>query len=136
MQDVPVTCIALDHINIRTANLATMTDFYCEVVGLERGTRPAFDFGGAWLYCGDQAVVHLVAMDRPPMTREPRLEHFALRARGLARFLERLQVRGVPYRIGLLPGSEIRQVNILDPDGNHLHIDFPADEIADLNDWP
>jgi catechol 2,3-dioxygenase-like lactoylglutathione lyase family enzyme len=46
----------LDHVNIRTANLAVLSRFYAEVLGLAPGPRPAFRFGGAWLYCGDRAA--------------------------------------------------------------------------------
>jgi len=50
----------LDHVNIRTNNLAEMVRWYSEVLGLHSGPRPDFPFGGAWMYLGDQPVVHLV----------------------------------------------------------------------------
>ena len=53
----------LDHINLRTPALDRMVAFYCEVLGFEKGARPPFDFGGAWLYCGTQAAIHLVEID-------------------------------------------------------------------------
>jgi catechol 2,3-dioxygenase-like lactoylglutathione lyase family enzyme len=49
-----------DHVNVRTADLEAMVRWYGEVLGMRPGLRPGFDFGGAWLYCGDQALVHLV----------------------------------------------------------------------------
>ena len=122
----------LDHVNLRTANLAAMVAFYRDVLGFEAGPRPPFAFDGAWLYCGGEAAVHLVEVPRQPETREPRIEHFAFQAEGLSAFLESLRGKGITYRIGVVPGYEIRQVNIHDPDGNHLHIDFSRDEDADL----
>ena len=50
----------LDHVNIRTARLDEMSKFYEDVLGLKRGKRPSFQFGGAWHYCGSNAIVHLV----------------------------------------------------------------------------
>ena len=47
----------LDHVNIRTADLAGMEAFYETVLGLEAGPRPPFSVGGTWLYCGDKAAV-------------------------------------------------------------------------------
>lgn len=124
-----MSCIALDHVNLRTANLAGMVEFYRQVLGLESGQRPPFDFPGAWLYCGGQAIVHLVEVPQPPATRAPRLEHFAVRGGGdLAGFLRRLDTLNIPYQIGIVPEWNIRQVNIFDPDGNHLHVDFATDE--------
>ena len=78
---------ALDHVNIRTARVDALAAFYCDVLGLARGPRPSFSFGGAWLYCGEGAVVHLVedasATRPPPAGDPPTLSHFAFRGTGL-----------------------------------------------------
>lgn len=128
----------LDHVNLRTPDLDRTVDFYARILGLHPGPRPDFPFPGAWLYAGDQAVVHLVAAtDAPPEYRpDQRLEHFALSATGLADFLAHLRDQNVPYWCRVLPTVNIRQVNLLDCDGNHLHVDFPAEEDADLTDFP
>jgi catechol 2,3-dioxygenase-like lactoylglutathione lyase family enzyme len=122
----------LDHVNLRTADLAAMQDFYTEVLGMTLGPRPPFAFGGAWLYCGGQATVHLVEVAAQPAPEgELRLEHFAFAAEGLADFLALLKRRGEPYRIGVVPGLGTVQVNLHDPDGNHIHVDFaPAEAVA------
>ena len=125
--------LALDHVNIRTARLAELRRFYSAALGLRDGARPPFTFGGAWLYCGDQAAVHLVAVAAAPAGREPRIEHFAFRAAGLADFLARLRRYGAVYQISLVPGSGNRQVNVLDPDGNHIEVQFAGTEEADLS---
>lgn len=130
-----MTISRLDHVNLRTANLAAMVAFYRDVLGFESGPRPPFAFDGAWLYCGGEAAVHLVEVPRQPETREPQIEHFAFQAQGLSTFLESLRAKGVAYEIRVVPGYEIRQVNILDPDGNHLHIDFSREEEADLESY-
>lgn len=121
---MPLT--ALDHVNLRTPRLDELAAFYCDVLGLVRGPRPPFPFPGAWLYCGDRACVHLV--EAPPAARppagEPSLSHFAFRATGMAEVLDRLQRAGVRYTIAALPGSTVTQVNLTDPEGNALHIDF------------
>jgi catechol 2,3-dioxygenase-like lactoylglutathione lyase family enzyme len=121
----------LDHVNIRTANLETMIRFYAEVLGLTLGERPPFRFGGAWLYCGEKAAVHLVEVAETPSTGEPRIEHFAFRARGLTETLEALRDNGSPYSTNLIPGGGIRQVHTRDPDGNHIELQFAANETAD-----
>ncbi len=125
--------LALDHVNIRTARLADLRRFYVEALGLSDGPRPPFSFDGAWLYCAEQAAVHLVEVAAAPAGREPRIEHFAFRAAGLADFLARLRHVGAAYQISLVPGSGNRQVNILDPDGNHIEVQFAGTEEADLS---
>ena len=115
---------AFDHVNVITANLDAMVAWYADVLGMKAGPRPDFPFPGAWLYLGDRAMVHLVGTDTPRADHEPRIEHFAFRAEGLTAFLDRLAARDLPYRIGEVADFGILQVNVWDPDGNHLHIDF------------
>jgi len=127
----------LDHVNLRTANLAAMQAFYAEVLGMEAGPRPPFSFGGAWLYCAGQPTVHLVEVPQQPAPEgELRLEHFAFSAEGLAEFVALLKRRGEAYRIGVVPGLGTIQVNLHDPDGNHIHVDFAPAEAAALPDEP
>ncbi len=126
----------LDHVNIRTARLADMTAFYRDVLGLEVGPRPPFGAGGAWLYTPNgRAALHLVEVPKTPETGAPRIEHFAFGAERLAEFLARLQKFKTAYRISLVPGLNLRQVNVYDPDGNHIEIAFAAGEEADLSDY-
>lgn len=125
----------LDHAAVRTANLQAMIGFYQDVLGLTPGPRPPFKFDGCWLYCGQQAVVHLIEVADQPQTGEPRIEHFAFAGRGLKEFLQQLRNAKVAYSITVIPEWEIRQVNFHDPDGNHLHCDFGAIEDADLSPY-
>jgi catechol 2,3-dioxygenase-like lactoylglutathione lyase family enzyme len=123
----------LDHVNLRTTRLKEMLEFYRDVLGMSTGPRPNFDFGGAWLYCGDAPVVHLVLVDvASEPSRELTLQHFAFAADELGPFLNRLEELGVPRRLGFLRDFELCQVNVHDPDGNHMHIDFPLHEAVQL----
>ena len=127
--------VDLDHVNVRTDNLEALSRFYEDVLGLEPGPRPPFRFGGRWLYCGAKAAIHLVERDALPPSGEPRIEHFAFKASGLADFLAHLRDRGIAYRIAVVPGWKIRQVNIYDPDGNHIEVAFAAEEQANLENF-
>lgn len=120
-----MTVTDLSHVNIRTTNLDLLIRFYTEILGMTLGDRPPFPFPGAWLYCGTRPVVHLVGVERKPAGGEPSLEHFAFDSTGLDDFLQTLARHSIGYRIGIVPEWGITQVNIEDPDGNHLHIDFP-----------
>lgn len=121
---------ALDHVNVRTRNLDKMIAWYRKVLGMTEGKRPGFSFPGAWMYVGDKPFVHLVGVDRalPAHKDDLRLEHFALSATGLTGFLEYLKSEKFDYKLGKVPDFPIVQVNIWDPDGNHIHVDFHADE--------
>jgi catechol 2,3-dioxygenase-like lactoylglutathione lyase family enzyme len=120
---------ALDHVNVRTSDVEGMAAWYTRVLGMERGKRPDFSFPGAWMYSNGHPSVHLVGMpSKPKGTDDPTLEHFAFAATGLQSFVERLKRDEVRYDVGVVPGIDIVQINVWDPDGNHIHIDFPADE--------
>ena len=128
-----MTLSNLDHVTVRTANLAALLGFYGEVLGLENGPRPPLKSNGAWLRCGGKAVLHLVEVPRQPDAGEPRIEHFAFWATDLAGFVARLRRHQVAYSIAIVPGLGNKQVNIFDPDGNHVEIQFAAEEVADLS---
>ena len=121
---------AFDHINIRTANVEKMTAWYSDVLGLKPGPRPDFDFPGAWLYLNGQALVHLVGVPSDPVNEDPKLEHFALSAAGMGAFRDRLTELNVPWREARLAEIGVVQLNIHDPDGNHIHVDFDLSKEA------
>ncbi|MFN3616108.1 MAG: VOC family protein [Rubrimonas sp.] len=118
--------LRLDHVNIRTHQLDAMIGWYHDVLGLEPGPRPDFPFPGAWLYADGRPILHLVGVDVAPVADPDtlRIEHFALRGDDLDAFLERLHALGVTFKLGRVPGADIMQVNVWDPDDNHIHVDF------------
>jgi catechol 2,3-dioxygenase-like lactoylglutathione lyase family enzyme len=119
----------LDHVNIRTAHLEALVRFYEDVVGLRAGERPPLGFPGAWLYAGERAVIHLVGVAEQPRPEGAlRLEHFAFAGGDLSELLARLNQYGVPFDQSRQAGTGNVVINIKDPDGNRLHIDFAASE--------
>lgn len=129
-----VTMNRLDHINVRTANLAAMTEWYGRILGMAPGPRPGFPFPGAWLYAGAFPVLHLVGVETRPGADpgDVRLEHFALAATGLKPLLARLEAAGERYRLNPILDFSVLQVNLWDPDGNHIHVDFDLAEAAGM----
>lgn len=128
-----MTMTWLDHVNIRTTRLDEMSDFYENVLGLKRGKRPAFAFGGAWHYCKGSAIVHLVETTKRVTPGEAQVEHFALRNSGsMKRFQTKLRKSDAPYNVVTLEDMNMRQVNVFDPDGNKIEVQFAASENDDL----
>ncbi len=123
----------LDHVNVHTTNVDRLVEWYGRVLGMQAGERPPFPFPGAWLYCGGEPTVHLVGVDKVARPEGlPQLEHFAFSATGLKEFLARLDRDGIRYEARKVPRSGSVQVNIWDPDGNHIHVDFSPEESAGI----
>jgi len=80
------------------------------------------------MYMGDRPVVHLVGEAQARRPADLTLEHFAFRAEGLAAFQETLTAHGVTMQLTEVTDAGIVQVNIHDPDGNHIHVDFSLSE--------
>lgn len=128
-----MSMVRLDHVNIRTTRLDEMAAFYEDVLGLKRGKRPNFGFGGAWHYCKGQAVVHLVEATRRVPAGEAQVEHFAFRNSGsMKRFQAKLRKHDAPYNVVSLDEINMRQVNVFDPDGNKIEVQFTATANDDL----
>lgn len=122
----------LEHVNIRTSKLNEMIEWYDRVLHIKAGWRPNFPFPGAWLYSGDnKPTIHLVGVDEEPQDGL-KLEHFAFSAVGLKKCVDHMDRENVPYELIAVEEARIIQVNISDPDGNHIHIDFPDHEKKDL----
>lgn len=121
----------LDHVNVVTANLEEMVAWYEAVLGLRSGPRPDFPFGGAWLYAGDAAVVHLVkdtVQARTGSEAALKLEHFAFSATDASAFERKLKENSAPFEKINVKDAGLVQFHISDPDGNHVHVDFDLNE--------
>ncbi len=70
----------LNHANISTAKLQETIDFFVGVIGLRVGPRPDFNFPGAWLYAGNQAVIHLVERAQTTRCLNGALDHISFTA--------------------------------------------------------
>ncbi|MFT6091257.1 VOC family protein [Sulfitobacter sp.] len=121
----------LDHVNIQTTQVEAMVAWYGDILGLRTGPRPDFPFPGAWLYAGEDAIIHLVGHGSDPAVGSEvklKLEHFALTATGRAGFEEKLSKGAVPHQRFVLDEIGLVQFHLRDPDGNHVHIDFPSQD--------
>jgi catechol 2,3-dioxygenase-like lactoylglutathione lyase family enzyme len=121
----------IDHINIATENLAKTREFFVDVLGLEDGPRPDFGFQGHWLYAGGRAIVHLqLAREPVSASRGSALNHAAFEVGDLDALAARLDQRGIAYRMIQLPGSQVRQIFLEDPNGVLVELNSPRPAVA------
>lgn len=126
-----------DHINIRTQNLAETIAFYKLVLGVAPGYRPPFPFPGAWLYSGQQAVIHVIQQSTDYSVEVDsyfngqsksqgmgNLDHVAFRRKDIDQFLKKINSHGLASNISTPPGTEQAQVFLQDPNGITIEMIF------------
>jgi catechol-2,3-dioxygenase len=124
-----VPAIALNHYNLRAprALLLQLKEFYCEVIGLEVGARPAFDSFGYWLYAGVQPVLHLSearAGDIRHTDIATTFDHVAFSCVDPEQMEARLLARELPYQVTFVPALQQKQIFLRDPAGNGVELNF------------
>ena len=118
----------MNHFTVLTTDLDKSKAFYVGLLGLTEGYRPPFEFPGAWLYCGDQAILHIMAGRPIPATIHGIIDHIAFSACNLQSVIDRLNQHHIAYTLNRLKGLESWQLFCADPDGAKVELDFTASE--------
>jgi len=129
----------LDHFNIRTRNLADTVRFYVDILGLQNGDRPNFAFPGAWMYSEGKAVVHLVDIsptDEPQKPDSGVVHHVAFASQGFAAMKERLKSKGIALDSRQVPGGDLWQIFVNDPNGVLIELNYEAAKERDAGSAP
>src|SRR5712672_2561593 len=79
----PMPAHAMNHFTILTKDVAATQDFYSDILGLTVGYRPPITRPGAWMYAGEQAVLHVIDPIEMPQNPNGVLDHMAFSASGL-----------------------------------------------------
>ena len=119
----------LDHFNIRTRKLGDTVRFYEDVLGLENGARPNFAFPGAWMYSEGKPVVHLVDISPTEERQKPDsgvVHHVAFASRDFAGMKQRLQSKGMVFDTRQVPGGDLWQIFVNDPNGVMIELNYEA----------
>lgn len=122
--------VGLGHVTVRSADFERTERFYGDLLGLRTGPRPDIGIPGRWMYIGDDAVLHVL----PRVPRVPgdpgvagTIDHFALVAADRSAFEARLRAAGQPFESRRLPGTEVWQIFVDDPDGARVELSFPEE---------
>jgi catechol 2,3-dioxygenase-like lactoylglutathione lyase family enzyme len=119
----------LDHFNIRTRKLDDTVAFYRDILGLENGERPNFSFPGAWMYSEGRPVVHLVDISPTSEPQKPDsgvVHHVAFASRDFSGMKARLQSKGMAFDVRQVPGGELWQIFVRDPNGVMIELNYEA----------
>ena len=117
--------IGIDHVNIRTMDVAASAEFYEDVFGFKYAQGPVVaGHQSNWLHDRDgRAIIHLRVLEADSTSTGP-IDHVALNCENKAEILGRLTARNVHYDAvkDLIPG--VTQVFLKDPHGVPLELYF------------
>lgn len=123
-----------NHYNLRAPRqlLDQLRDFYCNVVGLQQGQRPAFRSFGYWLYIGDHDVLHL--SEAPPEEIRAThvattFDHVAFTCNDVQEMKDKLTRLGIEYRIATVAQTGIQQIFFRDPAGNGVELNISPNSL-------
>ena len=119
---------AMNHFNVLTDDVPATVAFYCDLLGLRNGERPALTFPGAWLYAGDRPVLHVSGGRVRDELTPGVIDHMAFSASGLRATLERLERAGHHAVCRRQVTTGIWQVFVNDPNGARVELDFDPAE--------
>lgn len=115
----------LDHINVRTDDLASVKQAFTDILGLTEGERPPFPNPGHWLYGEGRPIVHLSGTDAPSSGLSTgALDHIAFHDDDFDGLIARLDDAGIDYESRTVPGSGARQVFFHIPCGIRIEVGF------------
>jgi len=114
----------LDHVNIDTCRLDETIEFYCELLGLEARVKPSGN-SGAWLYCGERAIVHVNLIDDDLAENSTgSFNHVAFAGTDFEATCAALDAAGYSYRQAHQPEIGVSQVFLEDPNGVGVEINI------------
>ena len=90
-----MTTTGMNHFTVLTDDVPATVAFYRELLGLTDGPRPPLGFPGAWLYAGEQAVLHVVGGRPRSELKAGVIDHMAFSATGLRATVAMLEAKGV-----------------------------------------
>ena len=124
----------LDHFLIRARELDQMRDFFSDVIGLQVGPRPNFQFPGYWMYSEDMPVVHLSQNNRESKSGERDdpgpVDHIAFTSNDYQELITRLKATGATFEEREVPGGQAHQVFVHGPEGVKVEIQFSTSSVS------
>ena len=120
--------LSINHIQLVAEKdlVIQLKDFYCNVVGLTEGFRPAFERFGFWLYIGDKDVLHLITPKEGDgrSLQKSSFDHVAFKTGHYQDVLKKLKILNISFEEKSIPGMSAHQIFLKDPAGNRVELNF------------
>ena len=136
----------LDHFLVQTEDIDKTCAFYQDVLGMTPGPTPNFRFKVAWMYIGDDPVVHIttggkdVSDNRKAYLGQQStetegtgvLDHVAFRATGLTAMIRHLTELEIDFDQRQVDNQGLYQLFLFDPNGVKVELNYANTEAAGL----
>ena len=134
-----MTIEAIDHVNIRTADVLSTSQFFADILDMTIKHAPGYDdlSVAAWLYDDDdKAAVHIgdASISYPwemdasvQASGSGRVHHVAFRCNGYEKMTQKLMLKGIEFNSNTVAEANLRQLFITDPNGILLELNFFGD---------
>ncbi len=137
----------LDHFLVQTTDIDKTCAFYQDVLGMKAGPTPHFRFKVAWMYIGDDPVVHIttggkdVSENRKAYLGQQStdtegtgvLDHIAFRATGLKDMMDHLTGLGVDFQQRQVDSQGLFQLFLFDPNGVKVELNYENAEAENID---
>jgi catechol 2,3-dioxygenase-like lactoylglutathione lyase family enzyme len=127
----PINVRNFDHVTLVVSDLAATEHFYVNILGLEKTTRPAFDFQGDW-YEIENILLHVILANEDSGLPGPgdrhvktatRGQHLAFNVDDFPRASQLLSQHGIDVVAGPKERPDgASQIYIKDPDGHLIEL--------------
>ena len=114
----------LHHFTILTKDVEETSEFLKTALGFTDGYTPEVDFPLAWLYCGEQPVIHVVGKGSPGDTGGGRIDHVAFNCSDYPGVKARLDACGATQKEQTQPKIGVHQIFVEIPEGVWLELIF------------
>jgi len=119
----------MDHMTLRTNDLESTKDFFCDVLELHSGDRPPFTFPGYWLYnqMDEHPVIHLIGVEEDVADETGTLHHIAFlgEPQRYDEFDAKIGTLDCEQDRRVVPASGIRQIFVTGPHNIFVELNFP-----------
>jgi len=132
-----MSVLALDHVNIRTADLPATVAFFRDVLGLRADVAPGAPSidRGCWIYDpANRPIVHIGPIDARypsdsvhpfnPTTGSGAVHHVALECDDFDGMAAKLTANGHAYTVNDIPQIGLRQMFVAEHNGVLLELNF------------
>ena len=131
----------VEHVLLWTRDVEKTADWYCDVLGFERGPHPDFRIPVEWLYIGDQDVLHIGQIDDEAFQKEYLggrtseadagtgvIDHVCFRCTDITEVIARLEDKGVDFLRRQVGDQGLYQLFMEGPDGVKVELNFTNEE--------